>query len=589
MSKNVFIKLLVCYHKKDTLLKDEILTPIHVGRDLAIERNVPDLAWLQDNMIGDNTGDNISYKNSSYNELTALYWAWKNYDKIGNPDFVGLMHYRRHFIFRKSNAVVETVNDMDENYFDYINYNDYSMAHLFDDCDFVAHIGRVDQIYKHYDENHHIEDLELALDILKEKYPEYSDVAQKYLKKSNGNFCNMFILPRAQFFNYCQWIFSILFEFEKRVDLSEKRLFISERLTGIFLDRLVELGLRQKSLSTTFINSDMKVPVAIPYIKDNVFSTAVTIDSIIRNKRKGVSVSFYLLTNEDHAYDFSYLLSAGDSLKVINCSKELKAKGYDVNYFDFPESYSMIVSDIIEDVNKILYVDEKTLFFGDVGNVYQTCNNDEFFYIGAPSVEADNCLRKGTCCLNAKLIRKHKILSHAYENKKVNSIENWLSVCTNYKVFPWWLYNVCNSENLLFNNQTRRSFSNNIWQRPMLIYYDGFEPWNDMQNSLARFWWEVAFNIKGNTPFDCVTEETFVRLSKQSEYVSYLNEQGKIDLSKNKSESNEKISRSDNYESKNNIFKRLKVLIKKALSFYRKNGLKMTVHKVVYYLKGKKK
>ena len=26
MSKNAFIKLLVCYHKKDVLLKDEILT-----------------------------------------------------------------------------------------------------------------------------------------------------------------------------------------------------------------------------------------------------------------------------------------------------------------------------------------------------------------------------------------------------------------------------------------------------------------------------------------------------------------------------------------------------------------------------------
>lgn len=52
-------------------------------------------------MIGDDTGDNISALNDSYNEMTALYWAWKNYDKLGNPDYIGLMHYRRHFVLNE--------------------------------------------------------------------------------------------------------------------------------------------------------------------------------------------------------------------------------------------------------------------------------------------------------------------------------------------------------------------------------------------------------------------------------------------------------------------------------------------------------
>ena len=46
-------------------------------------------------MIGDNTGDNISVKNNRFCELIAQYFAWKNYDKLDNPDYIGFWYYRR--------------------------------------------------------------------------------------------------------------------------------------------------------------------------------------------------------------------------------------------------------------------------------------------------------------------------------------------------------------------------------------------------------------------------------------------------------------------------------------------------------------
>lgn len=79
------------------LVKTDIFEPIQGGRSIS---NTPsragnftqkEISWLQQNMIGDNTGNNISELNRYFAEITALYWIWKN----SNTPIVGLSHYRR--------------------------------------------------------------------------------------------------------------------------------------------------------------------------------------------------------------------------------------------------------------------------------------------------------------------------------------------------------------------------------------------------------------------------------------------------------------------------------------------------------------
>ena len=82
------IKILVCYHKKDELFKNDILLPMHCGRSVAMEKSKDgkisqdDYNWCLDNLIGDNTGENISDLNREVNEMTAIYWVWKNYNEF---------------------------------------------------------------------------------------------------------------------------------------------------------------------------------------------------------------------------------------------------------------------------------------------------------------------------------------------------------------------------------------------------------------------------------------------------------------------------------------------------------------------------
>ncbi|MBU9808387.1 DUF4422 domain-containing protein, partial [Rahnella sp. SL6] len=81
------VSIYTCHHKPSAFLDSSVIKPIHVGKANSLNVICCD---------GDDTGDNISYKNPFYCELTAHYWVWKN---AIPTDYVGFMHYRRHFNF----------------------------------------------------------------------------------------------------------------------------------------------------------------------------------------------------------------------------------------------------------------------------------------------------------------------------------------------------------------------------------------------------------------------------------------------------------------------------------------------------------
>lgn len=82
------VRILIACHASGPVPEGPHLLPIHVGRAGA-KAPLP-------GMIGDDTGENISAMNPEYCELTAHYWAWKNF---ADSRPVGLMHYRRLFDF----------------------------------------------------------------------------------------------------------------------------------------------------------------------------------------------------------------------------------------------------------------------------------------------------------------------------------------------------------------------------------------------------------------------------------------------------------------------------------------------------------
>ena len=81
---------------------------------------------FSDGWLADNTGINISNKNSYYGEYTFHYWLWKNHlDKISDDEWIGFCAYRRFWQnkneelnekFNFQNSVLKHVPQEWENY-----------------------------------------------------------------------------------------------------------------------------------------------------------------------------------------------------------------------------------------------------------------------------------------------------------------------------------------------------------------------------------------------------------------------------------------------------------------------------------------
>ena len=211
MDNNKNIKILVCYHKKNKLYKNDVLVPIHCGRSIARQKSKDGIIseeeynWLLNNTIGDDTGENISDLNRDVNEMTALYWAWKNYKELGNPDYIGLMHYRRLFNFSKLlhkknfsfnilnrlGCNQKTLNRILENY-SFISRKDKDFLPKYTDYKFEFY-----QNFINLSENYH--------SILYKQYLKFLETKEFYCT-------NMFVMKREDFFNMCEEIFPVMFD-----------------------------------------------------------------------------------------------------------------------------------------------------------------------------------------------------------------------------------------------------------------------------------------------------------------------------------------------------------------------------------------
>lgn len=228
-------KILVCCHKDDIYEKKAPYFPLHVGK-----ANSNKTLGIQ----GDNEGENISEKNGFYCELTGMYWAWKN---LKDADIIGLCHYRRYFDFHnqtkqwvahtacKTSRFESMDRSIPTNILEAV-ANGKVVVPTFTNCQL--------NMMADYCCSHVSDDFRTLQAVVCETQP--NNVKKAFFK---ANYCtnrrpsyNMFIMNREDFNAYCSWLFEILEEVERRVDIShysasQQRIFgyMSERLMNVWL------------------------------------------------------------------------------------------------------------------------------------------------------------------------------------------------------------------------------------------------------------------------------------------------------------------------------------------------------------------
>ena len=177
----------------------------------------------------------------AYGEMSKLYFIYQLYKKgILSSKYIGLNHYRRFFYFGDNIPYLEGI------------FEKYDVV--------LSKEKRLKKnIMNHYCESHICKNYIEVLDIINENKPEYYNTAKRISKIRKIYICNMFIMKTIDFFKYCEFVFDILFEFDKRNNFTSDndvlnyvkkyyvksdRRYYQSRIQGFLAERLSNIFFR---------------------------------------------------------------------------------------------------------------------------------------------------------------------------------------------------------------------------------------------------------------------------------------------------------------------------------------------------------
>ncbi len=210
------MKVLVAAHKPYWMPQDPLYVPVQAG------------AAGKESIEGfqrDDAGDNISAKNPRYCELTALYWGAKNVD----VDYLGLVHYRRHFKGAGEHGTL-TLSEARE---------------LLSEAPVIVPQKRnyfIETLESHYGHTFDPQHIAYVREAIAELAPEHSETFDQHMAGTKAHMFNMFVMRKDLLNAYLDWLMPILESVEARIDFIGMTDF-EARAMGRLSERLLDVWL----------------------------------------------------------------------------------------------------------------------------------------------------------------------------------------------------------------------------------------------------------------------------------------------------------------------------------------------------------
>lgn len=191
--------------------------------------------------VCDNMGnDNISSRNPTYCELTGLYWIWKN----ARPSkYVGLCHYRRYpakhnWSFTPGREILRG-----KELLELLQNNDILLPQ-------PMVKSAANSLCQTENDLARCRSYLYLKSVLERNYPEYLPELREVFMAPEMSFGNIFVMQWDLFTEYCQWLFSILFDVETIIQSKNDEI---PREYGYFSEWLLNVWVRHQKLKVQYI------------------------------------------------------------------------------------------------------------------------------------------------------------------------------------------------------------------------------------------------------------------------------------------------------------------------------------------------
>lgn len=240
------IKIFLAYYEITPIFISEVFQPIFNGANETPNRV---------NALKDNMGINISDKYASYQDLTGHYWAWKNFLPKTDVEYLGFSQHCRFLDFNIhkidsspfQSASILTFEEM------FKNYTQENILSKIEGYDVILpeKFSLGTSIYEDYITQYPQNDIDLALKLVDEVYPEYINSTKQAMQDNNMYSCLVFVMKKEHISEYLEWIFNLLTIYEQKLN-SIPPICIAEIFFNIWLAHNIK-SKNLKILSTTSV------------------------------------------------------------------------------------------------------------------------------------------------------------------------------------------------------------------------------------------------------------------------------------------------------------------------------------------------